>query len=364
MMHLLVDLSFGFVVLQLLNALLNVVFRQNIGKSASLHGELISILIPARNEEANIGKLLESLHAIKNDRIEVLVYDDHSTDRTASIVQSMSAKDDRIRLVQPVALPQGWLGKNHACFMLAQHAKGSFLLFVDADVQLFGTIVEDSVEYMKKKKLGLMSVFPKQIQLTLGEKLTVPLMNYILLTLLPLIFVRISPFKSHAAANGQFMLFEAGWYKKIQPHSQVKSSAVEDILIARLYKQHHIPVACITGEKSIQCRMYASYRDAFNGFSKNILMFFGNMPIVAFLFGFLAAFGFVPLLLMHSALLWWYLIVVLCVQILYSWACRQPVSTALFYFPVHLFFLFQVLINALRMKRKKNYTWKGRQIYS
>jgi glycosyltransferase involved in cell wall biosynthesis len=364
MMNFLVALSFGFVIMQWVNALLNVIFRQTIRKAAWPPTEMISILIPARNEEKNIGTLLERLHVMSNDRFEILVYDDHSTDQTASMVQAMSQKDERIRLIHPVDLPQGWLGKNHACFQLAQQAHGRFLLFVDADVQLYGTIIEDAVTYMKKKQLGLLSVFPKQIQVTLGEKLTVPLMNYILLTLLPLIFVNRSPFKSHAAANGQFMLFDAEWYKKMQPHEHVKSSAVEDILIARWYKEHHIKVACLTGETRIQCRMYTSYRDSFNGFSKNIFMFFGNMPTAAILFGLLATFGFVPLLVVHSWLLGWYLFMVVSIQILYSLACKQSVSTALFFFPVHLFFLFQLIINAFIIKHKKNYTWKERQIYS
>ena len=306
-MQYLIYISMGFVCFQLLNVLLNFLFRQKILNTETQNSELISVLIPARNEEANIGTLLGALHKIKNDNIEIIVCNDHSTDGTAEITRKYFEKDYRIQLIHSEFLPNGWLGKNHACYKLAQHSKGNYLLFVDADVKLFGNIVDDAVLYLKKYKLGLLSFFPRQIQITIGEKLTVPLMNYILLTLLPLILVRVSPFKSHAAANGQFMLFDAEIYKKLQPHQQFKESAVEDIAISRFYKQQKIKTACLTGEKRIQCRMYTSYKEALNGFSKNIFMFFGNVPVLAFLFWACATLGFVPFFVLNTNLLLVYL---------------------------------------------------------
>jgi glycosyltransferase involved in cell wall biosynthesis len=350
--------------LQLFNVLLNFLFRQKMPRSGSYNPERISVLIPARNEEANIGSLLETLHQMGDDRIEIIVYDDCSSDQTAQIVQHYSGKDARIQLIQSGDLPDGWLGKNHACHQLALRAKGSYFLFIDADVNLHGTIIANAVDYMKKHKLGLLSVFPKQIQVSAGEKFSVPLMNYILLTLLPLIFVRVSPFTSHSAANGQFMLFDADIYKKLQPHLLFRESPVEDIVISRFCKKQHIPIACITGEERIECRMYNSYTEALNGFSKNIFMFFGNVPVLAFLFWICAVFGIVPFIILQSSLALVYLAIVFLILLLYASINKQHIATTILFFPIHLIFMLHVMMKGLITKKKKNHTWKGRNIFS
>ncbi len=357
-----VYISFGFLCFQLFNVLINFLFRQAIAKTEIQNNDLISVLIPARNEENNIARLLDALQKLNNN-IEILVCNDHSTDNTEEIISRYQTTDQRIRLIESEVLPKGWLGKNHACYQLAKQASGKYLLFVDADVVISGNIIADAVSYAKKHKLGLLSVFPKQVLLTTGEKKAVPLMNYILLTLLPLIFVRMSPFKSHTAANGQFMLFESKTYFELEPHKQFKNSAVEDIAISKFYKKQKIKIACLIGEERIQCRMYDSYKDALNGFSKNIFMFFGNSPIVAFLFWVFVTLGIVPIIFYNINLILIYLLGVLLIQFLYAITCKQSIITTIVYFPANMFFMLRVMINALIIKKQKNYLWKGRNIY-
>lgn len=357
-----VYISFGFLCFQLFNVLINFLFRQAIAKTEIQNNDLISVLIPARNEENNIARLLDALQKLNNN-IEILVCNDHSTDKTEEIISRYQTTDQRIRLIESEVLPKGWLGKNHACYQLAKQASGKYLLFIDADVVISGNIIADAVSYAKKHKLGLLSVFPKQVLLTTGEKKAVPLMNYILLTLLPLIFVRMSPFKSHTAANGQFMLFESKTYFELEPHKQFKNSAVEDIAISKFYKRQKIKIACLIGEERIQCRMYDSYKDALNGFSKNIFMFFGNSPIVAFLFWVFVTLGIVPIIFYNINLILIYLLGVLLIQFLYAIICRQSIIITIVYFPANMFFMLRVMINALIIKKQKNYLWKGRNIY-
>lgn len=354
----------GFVAFQLANVLLNFVFRQKIKKSLTPSNEHISVLIPARNEEQNIHLLLSDLQNNNHNNLEIIVFDDQSTDNTANIVKEFAREDKRIKLIHSDGLPSGWLGKNHACYQLAQHAKGSYYLFLDADVRIHGDIIQDAVSDLKRYKLGLLSIFPTQIQKTMGEKVSVPIMNYILLTLLPLIFVRISPFSSHSAANGQFMLFNAHVYKNIEPHKIFKSSAVEDIAISRYLKQQNIKIACLTGDRRIQCRMYSSYHEATNGFTKNVFMFFGNQPVLALFFWILATFGFVPVLLSLPNYLPIYLSAIILIQILYSWTSKQNILFNVFLFAGHLIFLAQVMIKSILTKKNKQYKWKERNIYS
>jgi glycosyltransferase involved in cell wall biosynthesis len=357
-----VYISFGFLCFQLFNVLINFLFRQAIAKTEIQNNDLISVLIPARNEENNIARLLDALQKLNNN-IEILVCNDHSTDKTEEIISRYQTTDQRIRLIESEVLPKGWLGKNHACYQLAKQASGKYLLFIDADVVISGNIIADAVSYAKKHKLGLLSVFPKQVLLTIGEKKSVPLMNYILLTLLPLVFVRFSPFKSHTAANGQFILFESKTYFELEPHKQFKNSAVEDISISKFYKRQKIKIACLIGEERIQCRMYDSYKDALNGFSKNIFMFFGNSPIMAFIFWAFVTLGIVPIILYNINLILLYLLGVLLIQFLYAITCKQSIITTIVYFPANMFFMLRVMINALIIKKQKNYLWKGRNIY-
>ncbi|MBI9064075.1 MAG: glycosyltransferase [Marinilabiliaceae bacterium] len=359
----LASIVFIFALLQLANATINLVFYQRLVKPKSQLNDWVSILIPARNEEKNIGILLASLQQIKYQHVEILVYDDQSTDRTAAIVNEWAASDQRIRLIRSTELKPGWLGKNHACYTMAQAARGAFLLFIDADVTLSGTIVEEAVHTLKKQKLGLLSFFPKQLILSSGEKVSVPIMNYILLTLLPLIFVRHSPFSAHAAANGQFMLFDASIYNKFNPHLTFKNSPVEDISIARHFKKNKVKVSCMLGDKRVSCRMYTSYREALNGFSKNVLMFFGNQTLLAILFWSLTTLGFIFIASISLKLFFLYTALIVLTRVIVSIISRQHImSNILFIIPQHVFLL-HVISNALMIKRKKNYTWKERKIY-
>lgn len=363
-MLVLVYISFGFLCLQLVNVLANFIFRQPLLGDGGEYRGLVSVLIPARDEEADIGNLLEALSKMGGDNIEIIVCNDHSSDGTERVVLEYAAKDSRVRLIQSGDMPKGWLGKNYACYRLANEARGRYLLFVDADVVLMGDIIADTVGYAGRYSLGLLSLFPKQIIKTSGEKKTVPLMNFILLTLLPLVLVRVSPFKSHSAANGQFMLFKADTYRDFQPHERFRASAVEDIAISGFYKSIQVNTACVTGEERVQCRMYESYSQALDGFSKNLFSFFGGSAVAAFLFWILCSFGIVPVLIYDGFLALLYLFVVMCVQVLYALTCRQNVKDTLWYFPANMLFMLRVMIAAIRVRKRRFYSWKGRNIYS
>jgi len=358
-------ISVAFLGFQLFNVLLNIIFPQNIrGKYRSIPNVTVSILIPARNEEKNIGYLLDSLRNISKINLEVVVYDDQSEDNTVAIVEKFMVTNPKLHLIESKELPTHWLGKNHACYQLAKVALGDYLLFIDADVMLEKGLLEDAISFMKSKQLALLSIFPYQQQNTIGEKATVPIMNYILLTLLPLIFVRISPFSSHSAANGQFMLFDAATYRRIQPHQLFRNSPVEDIAISRYYKREKIRIACITGDKRVRCRMYQSYRESLNGFTKNVFMFFGNQPFFAVLFWGCATLGVVPVVSVNNSYLFPYVIVIILIQVGVSKIGRQNPLYNVALLPIHLLFLIHVILKALLTSNKKGHLWKGRNIYT
>ena len=355
-------LLLGFSVIQLLVTLVNVVWRQNYADISPVN-ELVSVLIPVRNEENNIDKLLKDLISQDYKNIEIIIFNDMSTDNTAAIVEKYSALDQRIRLINSEGLPDGWLGKNFACHTLSQYARGRYFLYLDADVRIGNDLIIRTVNHLKKYDLGLLSIFPKQILQSTGERLAVPLMNYILLSLLPLILVRITKFSSLAAANGQFMLFNANTYRKTMPHEHMKSQRVEDIKIARLFKKYRYKIACLVGDKNIRCHMYHSLNEAINGFAKNIKMFFGNSFLLAIIFWLITTLSFLPIWIYLSLqMLVIYLCFVILIRVLVTLVSHQSLFVNILLLIPQQLVLGFIIIRAILYYHGKSYVWKGRNI--
>lgn len=323
----------------------------------------VSVLIPARNEETVIGQLLESLQAQDYPEFEVVVCDDHSTDHTAEITAKFANEDERFSWFSGEPLPEGWLGKNFACHQLAQKASGEYLLFLDADVLLASDAISKAVSFIHEKQLALLSVFPQQKMESLAEKLTVPLMNWILQSLLPMILVRKSPFASLSAANGQFMLFDAKIYSQYQWHSRVRNQNVEDIRIARMVKGENLNMAVLLGNNDIFCHMYRDYSDAVNGFSRNVHEYFGGNRLIMTVYLLTILSG--PFIVL-TALDYHYLIVFITLvvfnRLLESKANGQNCWTTVLLHPLQMCsFTAIVFVNIFR-RLKKETIWKGRKI--
>ena len=143
-------------------------------------GELVTVCIPARNEERNIEACVRSLLGSAHENIEVLVYDDESTDYTGEILRGLCAEDNRVRIVPTVPLPEGWNGKQHACFRMSEAARGDWLLFTDADVRFEPDAIGAGLAFASKREADLVSTFPRQIVGSIGELLTVPTIFFVL----------------------------------------------------------------------------------------------------------------------------------------------------------------------------------------
>lgn len=356
-------LIFGFLLLQLVISFVNLILKPDLRKTVSDFNGLVSVLIPARNEEKNILNLIVDLQRQNYNQLEIIVFDDQSTDRTAELVKEIAQFDKRIKLIQSAGLPDGWLGKNYACNQLALQAKGDYLLFMDADVKPGENIVGTALKYIRDSKSSLVSIFPKQIMYNVGEKAVVPVMNYILLTLLPLPLVRFSGFSSLSAANGQFMLFETETYKKLLPHEKMKAEKVEDIKIVRYYKKLKLPAACLTGSNEISCRMYNNYAESINGFSKNLVMFFGNSYFAAIFFWLITTFGFL-VVWFELPVIYFYLLNVMAVliRIFVSMASNQKIVMNLIYLIPQQMNIGVIIVKSILSNTRGNYEWKGRKI--
>ncbi len=352
-----------FLGVRILIAFVNLLSRQWLEGPVQPSGELVSVMIPARNEEKNISWLLHDLLAQDHPMLEIMVYDDASDDHTSEIVEEMIESNGNVRLFKGTGLPPGWLGKNHACYQLAQKANGVFFLFLDADVRLSSGAISHALSHAKKHDLDMLSIFPSQIMLSWGEKISVPLMNWVLLSLLPLIMTRLSSFASMSAANGQFMFFRAGIYQSLQPHQRFRKQAVEDIAIARFLKTRQHRMQTLLGGQYVFCRMYGSLHEAMHGFSKNVLAFFGNSSLISLTFALFTTFGIVAVYIGLPPT--WapiYIAGILLLRTLVAICSRQPVIFQLITTPIQQLVFLRVVLQAVINRKKRTNTWKGRSI--
>jgi hypothetical protein len=356
----------AFLGLRALVALINLLTRQWLEKSRNPQNTLpfVSVLIPARDEEENLGELLDLIVKQDYPHYEVVIYDDGSKDGTPEIIRKIMLQYPLVRLAKPAGEPPaGWLGKNWACHNLALAAKGNYLMFLDADVKVSETCIRDVMNHMLSGELHLFSLFPVQRMLSNGEKLLVPLMNRILVTLLPLILTRISRKPSLSAANGQTMLFRADTYRKHNFHEAVKGYPVEDIRIFRMMKQHNLRSHTMLSGGQVSCRMYHGYQEALNGFSKNVFAFFGGSAFVTIIFALTTALGWLPVLLSgHSLLMMLWAGLSLLTIILVSVLSKQSVfDNLLLAVPQQVAFL-HLILRALRYRIFGGFQWKGRSV--
>ena len=227
---------------------------------------LVSILIPARNEAAVIEGTVRAALASRCVPVEVLVGDDHSTDDTAAIVARIAATDPRLRLV---ALPEGWTGKNHACAALAGAARGERLLFLDADVTLAPDGAAALAAHAGKSGADLVSGVPRQVMGTLGERLTVPMIDFLMLGYLPIAMMRASPRTSLGAACGQMILIAREAYAATGGHGAIRTSLHDGVRLPRLLRERGYRTDLVAGHALAACRMYRDFAQSWAGFSKN-----------------------------------------------------------------------------------------------
>lgn len=352
-----------FLSVRVLISLVNLLSGLHLPDHQPVNYPKVSVLIPARNEEVALGILLTGLQQVQYPELEIMVCDDHSSDNTEEILNWFSGEDDRVHWFLGEKLPVDWLGKNFACHQLAQRATGKYLVFLDADVELSPDVLTKAVAYFQQKKLSLLSVFPHQKMETFSEWITVPVMNWILQSLLPMILVSKTSFPSLSAANGQLMMFESESYHTYQWHSKVRNQNVEDIHLARRIKSEGLKMAVLLGNNDIYCRMYRRFDEAVLGFSRNIHEYFGGNRVVMVAFFLLV---FTGPFIVWAVLGWTYLCVFLALvianRLFVSLACRQNILYSILLHPFQMISFAGIISYNIFRRIKKDTTWKGRKI--
>jgi len=229
----------------------------------------VSVLIPARNEEAAIGDAIRAVLTSEGIDLEVIVMDDSSTDRTAEIVRSLALIDPRVRLEQAPSLPKGWNGKQHACWALAQTALNPILCFVDADVRLQPACLARMTAFLASSESSLVTGFPRQITGSFLEWLLLPLIHFVLLGFLPISRMRASTDPAFAAGCGQFMLANAQDYFACGGHSGIKLTMHDGLRLPRLFRASGFRTDLADITDLATCRMYTNGAQVWSGLAKN-----------------------------------------------------------------------------------------------
>lgn len=325
---------------------------------------LVSVLIPARNEEDNIGNIVSCVLKQDYPNFELIVLNDNSEDGTLNILQEIQKKDSKLKIINGKPLPSEWIGKSWACHQLSQEAKGEYLLFIDADVLISKNAIGSAVYNIKKFKSKLLSSFSTQIMKTLGERLIVPTINWQVLTILPLILV--NKFKSNfvLAANGQFLMVEKSTYSKLGGHEAIKSINTEDMNIARNFKKNNFKIITTLGDETVFCRMYSNFQDAYEGWARSIyniwllpaIVYFGIITLTFIVF-------LLPVILIPFNTVFIVLTLAILVQrIIISLVSNQNLLSNVILHPIQIMILLSIAVSSYFKSRNQNLTWKGRKI--
>ena len=227
----------------------------------------VSVLIPARDEQANIAAAVHA--ALANAGAEVLVLDDNSSDSTYEIVAEIAAREPRVRVLRGESLPDGWLGKNFACAQLAAAASNPLLLFVDADVRLAPTATAELTHALRACDAGLISGVPRQEVRTFSEQLLIPLIHFVLLGFLPLDRMRRSKHPAYATGCGQLMMVDRAAYEAAGGHRAIRASVHDGLTLPKAFRVARRRTDLIDVTSLASCRMYRHDADVWRGLSKN-----------------------------------------------------------------------------------------------
>ncbi len=331
----------------------------------------ISILIPARDEAANIAACLDAALAQGSSVREVLVYDDHSADRTAQLVGAYARRDARVRVLAPVALPAGWCGKTFACAQLAHAAHGPWLLFLDADARLRTEGAARMLADAEARGVSLLSCWPALELVSFWEQALMPLLNVVVFTLYPAPLALKRRDASLGLAHGSCLLARRDVYARIGGHALVRAELFEDVRLAQTWRACGELSLCLDGQDIVRVRMYRSFAEIWQGFQKNFFPAFRRERsfwafIALHVIVFLLPFIFAPFVFTHPRA-WPFAVTtgcVLAIRATLALRFKHPWWSVLLHPFSECILLALGLVSWWRCKRGRGVEWKGRRYHN
>ena len=233
-------------------------------------GTRVSIMIPARNEAATIERAVREALASTGVEVEVLVFDDDSSDDTAGIVERIAVHEPRVRLLRETSLPSGWAGKQRACWLMSGHARFDVLMFVDVDVRLApGAAAGAAGRLLADPTFGMVSGFPREVTVGVAERLVIPWIHVLLLGYLPMNRMRRSAAPAYGAACGQWVVARRDAYAQVGGHAAMPRSRHDGTSLPRTFRAAGWKTDVFDGSELAECRMYDGLAAVWRGFSKS-----------------------------------------------------------------------------------------------
>ncbi len=233
----------------------------------------VSVIVPARNEEACLGRCLESLVTQQGIPFEIIVVDDGSTDRTEEIARSFCGKGAALTMMPAPSLPENWTGKNNAMAAGAKIAKGKWLLFTDADTFHKPGSLARAIAEAEREGAALLSYSPAQQVHTFLERAVMPVIFAELAATYSPAKVR-DPKSPIAAANGQYLMISREPYEAVGGHAKIARDLLEDVAMARMMKASGRKIWFRYGGDAVCTRMYRSWPQMKEGWTKNLAVLF------------------------------------------------------------------------------------------
>ncbi len=226
----------------------------------------VSIIIPVRNEGKKLKESLESILNQDYSNKEIIVVEGGSTDNTREILGFFK---DRIKIVNEPPLPNGWVGKNWACYVGYHEAKGEYLLFTDGDTIHDRNLLKTAISKMEEEKADFLTLIPSLEMKSTTVKMVLPIIGQFIYV------VNLAPYFNTSSrfgifGNGQYMLIKRDAYAKIGGHEAVKSKIIEDFNLAKLLKKSNFRVRLYNGLSLFKVRMYDDMKEMLEGWGKNL----------------------------------------------------------------------------------------------
>jgi hypothetical protein len=321
----------------------------------------LSVLIPARNEENNIGDAVRAILASTDVDLDLVVMDDGSTDATRAILSAI--EDPRLRVAEGGALPAGWSGKQHACAALARLAKHDVLVFVDADVRLAPDALNRMAGCLARENLSLASGFPRQITCSWSERLLLPLIYFLLLGYLPIARMRRSAAPALGAGCGQLFIARAADYARAGGHGAIRASLHDGLTLPRAFRKAGLMTGLFDASRFADCRMYANAAEVWEGLTKNATEGMAKpfaLPLWTIILGGGAILPALCMIFAPSPQAFAALLCGIGLRLILAWRFRQPVLSAILHpFGVAALLCLQWAA-LLRAALGRPATWRGR----
>lgn len=351
-------------ILTFFRTLLNLLTVERLPQDASDDGPLISVIIPARDEERTIERTVLAFLAQTYRNLELIVVDDRSTDGTAAILERIAASDSRLRVIRGEEMPPGWLGKPWALHQGSRRASGEIFLFVDADIIYAPRAVAGAYAAMQRADVPMMTLLPKFVMEGFWENVAIPMLGMMVLSFSPLWLANRTRIPLLGIGGGTGNMIRRADYEAIGGHEALKASVVDDVSLGRLVRRHGRRTMAFRADDLVSLRIYHGAREIIGGFTKNMFAVLGRSyiwTVVASVFS--VIFHVLPfvLALLGDPIALAVVAIIAATRVLLFRSLEYPLSYAILAHPLMILFWTWIFLRSMWLTGvRRRLVWRGR----